>query len=189
MDVPSVKGSAFQSVVEDVKRLVDEGRIDLDDLGGQLTEKDRGMLDAVVTPVSWVPIETYGRMLELLAREEGGKDPAAYLHERGARAAERLLSGNYAVFAAEPGTWGPRVGQTMTGIGKLLYNFTDWKFRRVDEEIFEIDCDQAREYPEPARLTAQGFLHWFAERAAGRPMQVESHRPDSDRITFRIEPR
>ena len=28
MEVPSIKGSAFQSVVEDVKRLIDEDRID-----------------------------------------------------------------------------------------------------------------------------------------------------------------
>lgn len=189
MDVPSVKGSAFQSVVEDVKRLIDEGRLDPHDVDGRITEKDRGLLDAVVTPVSWVPIATYGRLLELLAREEGGDDPEGYLHERGARAAERLLSGNYAVFAAEPGTWGPRVGQTMIGIGKLLYNFTQWTFHRADDDAFEIECRGARDYPEPARLTAQGFLHWFSERAANRPMRVTSHRPDPDRITFRIAPR
>lgn len=189
MDVPSVKGSAFQSVAEDVKRLLDAGTIDPDDLDAVLTEKDRGLLDAVVTPVSWVPIASYGRMLQLLARAEGGADPDAYLHQRGARAAERLLSGSYAVFAAEPGTWAPRVGQTMTGIGKLLYNFTEWSFRNAGDEVFEIDCRGARDYPEPARLTAEGFLHWFSERAADRPMQVTSHRPDPDCITFRIAPR
>jgi hypothetical protein len=184
--VPSIKGSAFQSVVEDVKRLIDSGRLDPEEVASQLSEKDRGFLDAVVTPVAWLPIASYGRLLELLAREEGGSDPIAYLRTRGARAAERLLSGSYSGFAAEPGTWGARVGQTMMGIGKLLYNFTEWTFREAPGGVYEIAVERAAEYPEPARHTAHGFLQWFAERAAGRPMRVESSRPSPDRILFRI---
>jgi hypothetical protein len=185
--VPSIKGSAFQSVVEDVKRLIDAGALDPDEVAEQLSDKDRGYLDAVVTPVAWLPIASYGRMLELLAREEGGGDPIGYLRTRGARAAERLLSGSYSGFAAEPGTWGTRVGQTMLGIGKLLYNFTEWTFREAEGGAFEIAVDQAAAYPETARHTAHGFLQWFAERAADRPMRVESARPSPDRIVFRIQ--
>lgn len=188
MTVPSIKGSAFQSVAEDVKRLVDQGRLDPEDLERHLDDKDRGLLDAVITPVAWFPIATYGRLLELLAREEGGVDPMAYLRERGARAAERLLSGTYGSYAAEPGTWGPRVGQTMIGIGKLLYNFTTWSFRSADGDVFEIEARDARDYPETARHTAQGFVRWFAEHAAGRPMRVDSSRPTPDHIVFRIQP-
>jgi hypothetical protein len=184
---PSIKGSAFQSVVEDVKRLIDAGRIDPAEVAAQLTEKDRGFLDGLVTPVAWLPIASYGRLLELLAREEGGGDPIGYLRARGARAAERLLSGSYAGFAVKPGTWGARVGQTMLGIGKLLYNFTVWTFREAPDGAFEIALEEASAYPETARHTAHGFLHWFAEQAAGRPMRVESARPSADRILFRIE--
>lgn len=189
MDAPAVKGSAFQSVVEDVKRLIDEGRISPEELGEQLTDKDRGLLDALITPVTWVPMDSYGRMLELLAQEEGGANPTAYLRARGARAAERLLSGNYAVFNAEPGTWGPRVGQMMVTLATLLYNFTEWTFRRVEEDVYDIDCRGAAGYPEPARLSAEGFLGWFAEHAAGRPMRVASRRPEPDLIVFRVEQR
>lgn len=189
MDVPSVKGSAFQSVADDVKRLIDAGRIAPEDVAEHLTDKDRGLLDAELTPISWVPIASYGRMLELLAQEEGGDDPAGYLAERGAKAAERLLSGNYAAFHAEPGSWGPRVCRTMIGIGSLLYNFTKWTFETIEDEVFEIDCREAADFPEPARVTAQGFLQWFAESAAGRPMQVTARRAAPDHIVFRIEPR
>ena len=188
MDVPSIKGSAFQSVLEDVKRLLDEDRLEPADLANALSEKDRGFLDAVVTPLAWFPMSTYGRMLELLAREEGGADPVAYLCARGAAAAERMLSGIYESFAAARGTWGPRVGQTMMGIGKLLYNFSAWTFRHVSGDIYEIEVSDARDYPEPARYAAQGFLNRFAERAAGISMQVQSTRPTPDRIIFRIEP-
>jgi hypothetical protein len=110
-----------------------------------------------------------------------------YLRARGARAAERLLSGSYSGFAVEPGTWGPRVGQTMIGIGKLLYNFTEWTFREAPGGAFEIGVLHAADYPETARHTAHGFLQWFAERAAGRALRVESQRPTPDRIVFRIE--
>jgi hypothetical protein len=188
MDVPSIKGSAFRSVAEDVKRLIDGDRLEAREVAQHLNEKDRGFLDTEVTPLAWCPIATYGRMLELLAREEGGADPIAYLCERGARAAEAMLTGVYESFRAAPGTWGPRVGQTMMGIGKLIYNFTGWSFRAVGPEIFEIEVVDARDYPEPARYTAQGFLRRFAEFAADRPMKVESTRPTPDRIVFRIQP-
>jgi hypothetical protein len=187
MDVPSIKGSAFRSVAEDVKRLIDEGALEPSEVARQLSDKDRGFLDTEITPLAWCPIATYGRMLELLAREEGGADPIAYLKARGARAADVMLSGIYESFKAAPGTWGPRVGQTMMGIGKLLYNFTSWSFRAAGD-AFEIEVADAREYPEPARFTATGFLRRFAEHAAARPMHVESARPTPDRIVFRIEP-
>ena len=185
---PSIKGSAFQSVIEDVRRLEGEGRLEAADLDEALTEKDRGILDTVVTPVAWYPMETYARLLELLVREEGGDDPVGYLCTRGARAAERLLAGAYGSFAAEPGTWGPRVGQTMIGIGKLLYSFSTWGFRQVADQVFEIEVNDAREFPDVARYTAQGFVRWFAAAAAGRSMRVESTRPSPDRIVFRVEP-
>jgi hypothetical protein len=188
MDLPCIKGSAFQSVVEDVKRLIDEDRIEPSELASHLSEKDRGFLDVEVTPLAWFPIETYGRMLEVLAREEGGADPQGYLCRRGARAAERMLSGIYESFVAAPGAWGMRVGQTMMGIGKLLYNFTFWTFRPVEGEIYEIEVSEARDFPDPARFAAQGFLCTFAERAAGREMRVSSTRPTPDRIVYRIRP-
>ncbi len=188
MRVPSIKGSAFQSVLEDVKRLMDEDRIEPADLAASLSDKDRGLLDAVVTPLAWFPMATYGRMLELLAREEGGADPLGYLCARGASAAERMLSGTDESFAVAPGSWGLRVGQTMMGIAKLLYNFSAWSFRPAGARVFEIEVSEARDYPDPARYAAQGFLRCFAERAAGVPMQVKSARPTPDRIVFRIEP-
>jgi len=128
-------------------------------------------------------------MLEILAREEGGDDPVAYLCGRGAHAAERLLAGTYGSFDAEPGSWGPRVGQTMIGIGRLLYNFTAWSFRQLEGGVYEIEATDALEYPDTARYTAQGLIRWFAERTSGGPMHVESRRPSPDRIVFRVEPR
>jgi hypothetical protein len=187
-NVPSIKGSAFRSVREDVKRLVDQGRIDPEEIATSLSDKDRRLLDSVITPVSWVPIESYARMLELLALEEGGDDTVRYLRDRGARAAEILLSGTYRSFAAEPGTWGRRVGEAMIGIGELLYNFTEWTFHPETDDAFEFHVSDAVHFPDPALYTAEGFLKWIAERAADRPMRVTSSRPSRDRVVIRFEP-
>ena len=187
VNVPSIKGSAFCSVREDVKQLVDQGRIDPEEIATSLSDKDRELLDTVITPVSWVPIESYAHMLELLALEEGGNDSIRYLRDRGARAAEQLLSGTYQSFAAGPGTWGRHVGEAMMGMGKLLYNFTEWSFHPETDDACEIHVSDALHFPDPARYTAEGFLKWFAEHAADRPMRVESTRPSPDRVVIRIE--
>lgn len=187
MAVPSVKGSIFQSVAEDVRRLVERGVATLDEVEAELDEKDRDLLQArAVTPLSWVPIATYGRLLEVLARFEGGGDRAAYLRKRGATAAERLLSGTYEAFAAAPGTWGRRTGEAMLGIGQLLYNFTQWSFAELPGDVFEISAGDAAEFPEAARETAHGFLAYYASRASGQEAVVESERPKPDCIVFRI---
>jgi hypothetical protein len=188
MSEACIKGTAFRSVVEDIKRLIDAGELCPEDLARHLSEKDRGFLDCIVTPSGWFPIATYGHMLELLASEKGGGDAVGYLRRRGARAAEQLLSGTYESLAAEARTWGPRVGQTMVGISKLLYNFMSWDFREVENEVFDVETRDAADFPETARYTAEGFLHWFAVHAAGRPMRVESRRPSPDRLIFRLEP-
>lgn len=188
MEQPSVKGSIFQSVAEDVQRLVAEGVIDEFDLESALHEKDRAQLDALVTPVSWIPIATYGRLLDLLARFDGGADSEAYLRRRGVAAAERLLSGTYAGFDAAPGSWGERVAKSMIGIAGMLYNFTRWSLRALDDGFYEIHAEEAADYPEAARHTAHGFLQAFADKSASEPLRVTSERATPDRVVFRIAP-
>ena len=187
-EVPSIKGSAFQSVLDDLKELVAQGRIDPEELANSLTDKDRSLLDGVMMSISWIPIESYARMLELLARTEGGDDPIAYLCARGASAADRLLSGTYQSFATEPGSWGVRVGEAMVGMGRLLYNFTEWSFHPETDDVFEVRVSDAKHFPDVARYTAEGFLKWFVEHAADRALRVESTRPTQDCIVLRIEP-
>lgn len=188
MEQPSVKGSIFQSVAEDVKSLVAQGVIDESDLESLLSAKDRALLDALVTPVSWMPIATYCRLLELLARLEGDGNTEAYLRRRGAAAAERLLSGTYSGFDAAPGSWGERVAKSMIGIAGMLYNFTRWSCHALDDGVYEIRATEADEYPEAARHTAHGFLQAFASKSASEPLRVTSERPSPDLVVFRVSP-
>ena len=187
--VPSVKGSIFSSVVDDLKAALEEGRLEPEDLEAHLDAKDRGLMQSVVTAVSWVPIATYGRMLDLLAHVEGPKQREAYLHERGARAAERLLSGTYGSFDVGPGKWGPQAGELMVGIAGVLYNFTHWSFSEVAPDAWEIVAEEAEDLPDAAGHTAHGFLDWYLERTSNGRIQSSLSRPTPDRLVFRLSPK
>jgi len=184
--VPSVKGSIFSSVVEDLKAAVREGRLTQDELEGELGGKDRALMDSVVTAVSWMPVASYGRMLELLARVDGPGRREAYLRDRGARAAERLLSGTYGSFDAGRGAWGRRAGELMVGIAGVLYNFTKWSFSETGPDTWEIVAAEARELPDSAAHTAHGFLQWYLDRTSEGHVAATLGRPAPDRVVFRI---
>jgi hypothetical protein len=183
---PSVKGSIFASVVADLKAAVRDGRLSREDLEDELSGKDRGMMDSVVTAVTWMPITTYGRMLDLLARIDGAGQREAYLRDRGARAAERLLSGTYGTFDAGKNSWGRRAGEMMVGIAGVLYNFTRWSFSEVGPDVWEIVASEAKDFPDTAAHTAHGFLQWYLDRTSDGRMHAELTRPSPDRVVFRI---
>ncbi len=176
----SIKGSAFQSVQADVLRLVDEGRLDLEDLS--LSDKDRGFLDAFVTPVSWMPITTYGRLLEALVRVEGASDPIGYLRARGREAGKRLLGGAYQGFAKASGSLDLKGVQIVIGVARLLYDFMKWDVRALPNGSFEITVNGAAEYPDAALHTAEGFLELYGELTCGRRPRIASDRPHADQI-------
>jgi hypothetical protein len=187
--VPCVKGSIFASVVADLKTAVREGRLSQEELEGELGGKDRALMDSVVTAVSWMPAAAYGRMLDLLARVDGGGRREAYLRERGARAAERLLSGTYGSFDAGRSSWGRRAGEMMVGIAGVLYDFTRWSFSETGPDSWEIVAAEAKDLPDAAAHTAHGFLQWYLDRTSDGRVQAELTRPSPDRVVFRLTAR
>ncbi len=188
--VASVKGSIFVSVANDVRKALDEGRLERADFEAGLDDKDLDLFESdAVTAVSWMPMATYGRMLELLAKVEGGSGREAYLRDRGARAAERLLSSTYQRFEAKPGEWGPKSGELMVGIAGTLYNFTQWSFGEVEPGEWEIAVSEAGDFPDAAAHTAHGFLEWYANRASATPIDTLLSRPSPDRVLFRMRER
>jgi hypothetical protein len=187
MDVPSIKGSIFDGLLQDVRRAVAERGADLDELRESLDAKDRDLLDGNVTSLQWVPVRVYAAILDWLTLVEGGADPKGYLRQRGARACDRLLEGIYKAYKVEPGGWGPRTGDIMMGMGKLLYNFTSWSFREVGAGVWEIVCSEAAEFPDCAIETAHGFIERYAETASGQRMLVTSERKKRDLALFTVQ--
>src|SRR4029450_7825603 len=83
---PSIKGTAFVSAVGDLQALLEAGRISEEQLEARLPTQDLAILESKILPGDWSPIESYGRIIDLLGEIEGGG--AAYHIQRGRRAAE-----------------------------------------------------------------------------------------------------
>jgi hypothetical protein len=183
----TIKGVAFQSVAADVNRLRQSGAISEADLRAAIKPEEARYLDEPVVPGLWYPLGTYGRLLDLLCRKEGN-DRAEYLIERGARAAERMMSqGAYRDYLATASRWGERAGQAMIQLGKALYGGMRWSASYSGEErTAEIAVDDAGDFPDSARYAAQGFLEVLFSRIEGADVEISSHSPRLDRIVYSI---
>ncbi len=187
MTVPSIKGTAFQSVVDDVQQLLAAGRLSREELEARLTGEDLEILDAKVNPTAWYPIDTYDRAVEVLARKEAPLRTEEYLVERGLKAAERLAAlGIYSQLDATSEHMGVRVGKVIVTISRAIYNFTSFHYEPgTDGVSFSIRVEDAAAFPEAARFATQGFVEHVASRAAGYAMRVSSERPSHDVVVYR----
>jgi hypothetical protein len=185
--VPSLKATGFQSAADDLKKLVESGRLTRAELTAQLDPSDIPFLDKQLAASSWVPIATYVRALELLIALEGGRDVHAYLVDRGMRAAERLHKlGLYGQFEASVETWGHRVGTITATMGAVLYNFSRWSFEsQPDGNSFRTIIDEALHYPEPLIAIGEGFIQYLAQHMLpDYKIEVNGRRTRPDQIVF-----
>ncbi len=186
MAVPSIKGTAFQSVHDDVLRLLAEGRVARAALEARLEAPDLAVLEEKVSPGSWYPIDGYARMVELLVDLEAGGRREAYLIERGERAAARLAAlGIYQQLELSMDRVGMAVGKLGASLSGAIYNFTRWRYESDQPGDFTIFVEEAAAFPEVSRFATQGFIAYMAERIGGYPMDVSSERPARDRVVFR----
>jgi hypothetical protein len=185
---PSIKGTAFVSAHEDVRRLLEEGRLSRDELEAALPPEDLAILEEKISAGSWYPIRSYERLVEILVAAEAGGDREGYLSERGARAAERLAAaGIYRQLDLSFERLGSSVGRLAASLSGAIYNFGEWQYRSEHAGHFEIVVSDARDFPEAARLTAAGFIRCMASRIAAAPAEVTSERPAPDRVVFRAD--
>lgn len=191
MREPALKGTAFQTVAEDLLRLLEQGVLSRERLEAGLEARDIALLEEKISPTAWIPIDTYERAVELLARIEAPGGREAYLVARGARSAERLAAlGIYSQLDATTANLGTRVGKMVVSVSGAIYSFGKWRFEVVGdvEGSFEIHVEDAAAMPEAARLATQGFVQAVASRVAGRPRSVTSERPRRDLVIFRSIP-
>ena len=198
--LPSIKGSVFGGLVEDINKLLAAGRLKKDELSRWLNPKDVAVLEAAVQPFEWYDIRTYGRMSDLLRDVEGGGSNE-YLRKRGARNAKRLLeAGLYqqleythrTLFSQETDknarfeAFGRDLGR-LTTISASILNFgrtahkpdPDRKMRWI------IEISQAKEYPEALVWASDGFTNEMA-RQHNTPDLWTWERPEPDRIVWHM---
>ncbi len=188
MAVPSIKGMAMQSAVLDVARLLEARRVTPEELEVRLAPEDLHLLDDKLNPAAWYPIESYRRFVRVLVDKEAHGRVEEYLMQRGWRAAERIKgSGLYGQLDASRETWGDRVGRIVVSIASVLYNFTRWSIELVKEDRpYRVIVDDARDFVDECRYTAQGFVAYSSTLVDGRPVDVTSSRPTSDRVVYEV---
>lgn len=205
MAEPSIKGSVFKGVIDDLARLREEGQLSQETLDDQLAPEDLAFLENEISPAAWYPIESYGRLMQLLGKIEGaGKD--AYFVERGRASARRLIeSGLYQQLAflsrwvRESGSSGgdqsaaiavyARNLRMVSSMASAIYNVGKWEVEADPDHPgrVRIAVREARAYSDPMRLAIEGFLNECARAANDRLTQLfASERPSPDLILIRM---
>lgn len=196
---PSIKGSVFGAVVEDVNKLRTRGGLRETDLDRWLRPEDRALLDEDILVSSWYDIGHYTRMSELLRDVEGGGDPE-YLREAGRRTARRLLeAGLYAqleylhraeVQRAEGArarfeAFGRDLRKLATLSGSIL-SFSKWTaVPEEDRTRYRIDVTEAQDFPEVLCWRSDGFVNEMATQH-GDPDLWTWERVSTDLVVFRM---
>jgi hypothetical protein len=167
LKIPSIKGIAFKSVVEDVARLADGGRIAKEELKRILTHEDLDFLEQPILDSKWYPLASYQRMMRLL-RDTEGKGKNAYLRGRGARTAQRLLDSGiyqqlrYAGRMATAKTREDAVGHVklIATLWNGMFNVGDWRVYLDKDRLneFGIDIRDAEQIPDLALEAIAGFI-------------------------------
>ena len=181
-----VKGTAIESVIADVNRLVEKRRITREQLEVRLEAEDLELLDQKLLPSVWYSLGAYGRMTQLLYEVEG-RGRLDYLYERGRRAAERIRgAGLYAQLTAARERWGDSLGSMMVTLGPAIYRDTDWAFRLLAGGglRFEIEISVPESFPDVCRHTTQGFIEHAATHASGQTVRISSERVSPTRIVI-----
>lgn len=197
---PSIKGSVFTSIVEDVKKLLASRGIAQAELARWLRAEDIRLLGQTIGAASWYDIRSYTRMNELLRDVEGGGSND-YLRERGRLTARRLLDAGfyqqleYLQRAEVARTTGEQARfeafgrdlRKLTTLSSSILNFSRWTSKPDPERegYYVIDVSEARDYPEVLAWRSDGFVNGMAnQRGDGDLWRWE--RVSADRIVFRM---
>jgi hypothetical protein len=196
MPDPCIKGSAFVGVVDDLNRLLGEGRTTREALAERLQADDLAYLDEdEIAPGFWYPMTSYDRMLSALVELEGGDDPRAYLLGRGEAAMKRMMAlGLYNQFASLEQGWTRLAGRVLGTISQVVYNFMTFEIVSGAEATgdatqssrFTIVVRDGGLLSSNAQTTIEGAVAALASRAAHGPVQVTSRRVAVDEVEIYV---
>ncbi|HTF34622.1 MAG TPA: hypothetical protein VK714_13110 [Myxococcota bacterium] len=198
--VPSIKGSVFATVVEDVCKSLATGALTRDQLDRWLQPEDIALLDEKIGVSSWYPIHSYTRMGELLRDVEGGGSNE-YLRQCGRQTARRLLeaglysqleylhraevakaSGGRARFEA----FG-RDLRLLTTISASILSFSRWTVKpdAGHDLQYLIEVSEAQDFPEVLCWRSDGFVNEMAMQHGDSDLWRWS-RPCQDLVVFQM---
>ena len=182
---PSVKGTIFQAVVDELNDYLRQGIIQSEELAARWKPDDLAYLDREIAIASWYPIDTYGRYLRFLCNRFGGGH-REYLMEGGRQSARRVIEmGVYGQLDDRTERWDKKVGRVLVTLGGSFYNFGRWVWEAFENDAgFRIEVQGVAAMPEEAAARAHGFVEQLAGRAGGRPVKLDYRRPKPSQIIF-----
>jgi hypothetical protein len=198
--VPSIKGSVFANVVEDVCKLIAREGLSVDELTRWLTPQDLDLLETEILVSEWYDIAVYTRMNELLRDVESGGSNE-YLRQRGRLTAQHLLqSGLYQQLEYLQRTQLGKANaqrarfeafgrdlRLLTTLSGSILNFSRWVSRPDPHEVgrYIIEVSEAQDFPEVLCWRSDGFVNEMATQH-GEPDLWRWERTAADRVVFHM---
>jgi hypothetical protein len=199
--VPSIKGSVFAKLVEDVRKALDEAGLSRSDAKKWLEPGDLELLDQSIAVAGWYDIRAYDRMNALLLELVGGGSHE-YWREQGYNTARRLLEGGlYAQLeylqrvqvskATDQKSRFEAFGRDLrllTSLSASILNFSRWSAHPDPEKEhrYRIDVTQAAAIPESLAWRSDGFINGMASIHRGGSNLWSWTRPTQDHIVFHM---
>jgi hypothetical protein len=198
--IPSVKGSVFASVAEDVRKLIERGAVARDEVARRLTPADLRLLESEVFVSHWYDIRAYARLSELLRDTEGDGDNE-FLRQKGRETARRLLdAGLYAQLeylqrtgvakAKDPAARFEAFGRDLRLLSTLsgsILNFSRWTPDRdpAHADRYVIQVSDAKDMPEALCWRSDGFVNEMATQHGDKDLWTWE-RQGADLVVFRM---
>ena len=197
---PSIKGTAFTKVVEDVAKLLATQALTRAEAERWMQPDDFALLERGVQAARWYDIRVYERMSKLLLDVEGHGD-TSYLRERGRQTAKRLLqAGVYAQLEylqrteasreRDPAQRFEALGRDLRLLNTLsasILNFSKWNHVKEEQHArrYRIEVSEAAAFPEVLCWTTDGFVNGMAEHGTGS-LLWRWERPKRDLVVLRM---
>lgn len=191
MSEPSIKGSLVQSSLDELRGHLTSGTLSRGDLESSLKPEDLDLLDGDMLMSAWIPVASYGRILEALAAAADRRDDAFFI-DGGRDSARRMVElGVYRQLDERTERWEERVGKLLVSVAGVLWNFGTWKWLGMDgDNSFRVECRGVAAMPRVYALRTQGFVEFLATRAAGGAVNLMMERSlDGGSIEFRCRKR
>jgi hypothetical protein len=200
MGVPSVKGVLFARDVEDVQKLLTDGRISRAEVERRLDPGALASLDQPVYDSGWYDIRWARQLVQLLWDVDG--DPTErFLLDRGATNAERMFkAGLYQQLEyldrsqTSSARGAPERVRAFAHDLKLLvtlsgtcFNFGRWDAQpdAVHQGRFVMTVAEASELPDIHCWCTMGYVNWMANRHRGGKLWIW-RRASPDRVVFEM---
>jgi hypothetical protein len=174
---PCIKGTAIGDLVEDMRKLLSDGRISQRDIEARLTAEDLALLEEPAVPSQWYDIHSYRRLTELLRNVEGeGRDE--YVRERGRARGQKLIEAGlyqqmeYLGRSRVKRAMDPKVRFAAYGrdlkllvtLSQSLINFSTWTVVPDPDhgDRYRIEVRDAADFPDVLGWASEGLIDAMA---------------------------